>query len=63
MLPFAQWTVNPRAVFANNELDMADIEVYGFDYDYTLAVYKWEMSHWLYERALHRLVEKLKASE
>ena len=30
--------VDEQAMFANNELGMRHIEVYGFDYDYTLAL-------------------------
>ncbi|XP_061108768.1 5'-nucleotidase domain-containing protein 3-like [Conger conger] len=32
-------SVNPDSVFANNEISLQDIEIYGFDYDYTLAFY------------------------
>jgi hypothetical protein len=29
--------MNPAAIYATNELRMADVDVFGFDYDYTLA--------------------------
>uniref|UniRef100_A0A668A3F6 5'-nucleotidase domain containing 3 n=1 Tax=Myripristis murdjan TaxID=586833 RepID=A0A668A3F6_9TELE len=32
-------SVNPDTIFANNEMNLGDIEIYGFDYDYTLAFY------------------------
>ncbi|XP_065147880.1 5'-nucleotidase domain-containing protein 3 [Paramisgurnus dabryanus] len=32
-------SVNPDTIFANNEMSLQDIEIYGFDYDYTLAFY------------------------
>ncbi|XP_035012854.2 5'-nucleotidase domain-containing protein 3 [Hippoglossus stenolepis] len=32
-------SVNPNTIFANNEMSLRDIEIYGFDYDYTLAFY------------------------
>lgn len=31
--------LNPAAIYANNEISLSDVEVYGFDYDYTLAQY------------------------
>ena len=39
--------VNPDTIFANNEMSLEDIEIYGFDYDYTLA---------FYSRHLHTLI-------
>ncbi|MEQ2199337.1 5'-nucleotidase domain-containing protein 3 [Xenoophorus captivus] len=35
--PFS--SVDPDTIFANNEMSLRDIEIYGFDYDYTLAFY------------------------
>uniref|UniRef100_A0A665UUH2 5'-nucleotidase domain containing 3 n=1 Tax=Echeneis naucrates TaxID=173247 RepID=A0A665UUH2_ECHNA len=32
-------SVDPNTIFANNEMSLRDIEIYGFDYDYTLAFY------------------------
>jgi hypothetical protein len=29
--------INPKGVFANNEIDLKNIQIYGFDYDYTLG--------------------------
>jgi len=40
--------VDPYAVFASNRLNLRDIQVYGFDYDYTLANYKPELEHLIY---------------
>jgi hypothetical protein len=51
---------NARDVFANNELNMREIDVFGFDYDYTLAVYRWELAGLIYDRALQRLISKFK---
>ncbi|KAM9754160.1 5'-nucleotidase domain-containing protein 3 [Menidia menidia] len=31
--------VDPDTIFANNEMRLRDIEIFGFDYDYTLAFY------------------------
>lgn len=54
--------VNKSAVFACNELDLDEIKVYGFDYDYTLACYKQSMHDLLYGLARDMLVEKYKVN-
>ncbi|RWS12067.1 nucleotidase domain-containing protein 3 [Dinothrombium tinctorium] len=41
-------TVDVNGVYPNNELNLADIEIYGFDYDYTLAVYKESIDYLIY---------------
>ncbi|CAJ0574533.1 unnamed protein product, partial [Mesorhabditis spiculigera] len=48
--------VDPRAVFVNNELNLRKIDVYGFDYDYTLAVYTRELNELIYNLAMRRLI-------
>lgn len=52
--------VDPRAVFVNNELDLSRIDVYGFDYDYTLAVYTRELNELIYGLAAERLIRQFK---
>lgn len=52
--------VNPRGVFACNELDLSEVKVYGFDYDYTLAHYKPSLEHLLYNLGRDTLLEKYK---
>ncbi|EPB78528.1 hypothetical protein ANCCEY_02369 [Ancylostoma ceylanicum] len=52
--------VDPRGVFVNNELDLGSIGVYGFDYDYTLAVYTRELNELIYNLALRRLISQFK---
>ncbi|CAH2102437.1 unnamed protein product [Euphydryas editha] len=52
--------VNPRGVFACNELDLSEVKVYGFDYDYTLAHYKPTLEHLLYNLGRNMLLEKYK---
>lgn len=54
--------VNPRAVFACNELDLRDVSVYGFDYDYTLANYEPAVEHLIYELGKNVLVSKYRVS-
>ncbi|GFQ74599.1 5'-nucleotidase domain-containing protein DDB_G0275467, partial [Trichonephila clavata] len=52
--------VDPLVVFANNELKLAEIDVYGFDYDYTLAIYKEALQVLIYRLGKEKLVDKLK---
>ena len=52
--------VNVKGVFACNELDLSEIKVYGFDYDYTLACYKAAMGYILYNLGRDLLVNKYK---
>ena len=54
--------VNKNAVFACNELDLKEVNVYGFDYDYTLADYKPSMDFLLYKLGRDTLIEKYKVS-
>lgn len=52
--------VNPEAIYANNEMSLADIEVYGFDYDYTLATYTPALHKLIFDLGKQALVSKLK---
>ncbi|KAL9925287.1 5' nucleotidase C isoform 1-T1 [Glossina fuscipes fuscipes] len=52
--------VNSRGVFVCNELDLSEVEVYGFDYDYTLACYKPCLHDLLYNLGRDMLIKKLK---
>ncbi|CAH0727361.1 unnamed protein product, partial [Brenthis ino] len=52
--------VNPQGVFACNELDLSEVKVYGFDYDYTLAHYKPTLEHLLYNLGRNMLLDKYK---
>lgn len=54
--------VNPQAVFACNELDLKEVKVYGFDYDYTLACYKPSMDYLLYNLGRQTLIEQFKVN-
>lgn len=55
--------VNPRGVFANAELNLKDIDIYGFDYDYTLASYKTTVEKYIHDKAKKALVEVFKYPE
>ena len=50
----------PGDVFVNNRLRLGDIQVYGFDYDFTLAEYKPDVLELLYRECLKYLIEEKK---
>ncbi|XP_037051227.1 5'-nucleotidase domain-containing protein 3-like [Bradysia coprophila] len=52
--------VDLTSVFACNELDLDEISVYGFDYDYTLACYKQSLHYLLYNLGRDILVQNYK---
>lgn len=51
--------VQTQAVFTNSELSLKHVDVYGFDFDYTLLQYTPEVHKLIYRTARKRLVEKL----
>ncbi|KAF4091130.1 hypothetical protein AMELA_G00033430 [Ameiurus melas] len=57
---------NPDTIFSNNEMSLQDIEIYGFDYDYTLAFYSKHLHTLIFNVARdiliqqHRYPEELK---
>ena len=52
--------LNPKGVFANNEIDLKEIQVYGFDYDYTLAYYNVSLYQLIFNLARDALIENQK---
>jgi HAD superfamily 5'-nucleotidase-like hydrolase len=52
--------VNPHGVFANNEIDLGEVEIYGFDYDYTLAHYNRNLFQVIFNLGRNILVNELK---
>jgi len=54
---------DPNAVYANNELDLSDIDVYGFDYDYTLMNYKTSLHYLIYNLGCVKLIEQHKVGQ
>uniref|UniRef100_A0A8C5MBL6 5'-nucleotidase domain-containing protein 3 n=1 Tax=Leptobrachium leishanense TaxID=445787 RepID=A0A8C5MBL6_9ANUR len=50
--------LNPNAIFANNEMSLADIEIYGFDYDYTLAFYSKDLHTLIFNTARDLLINE-----
>nr|XP_014334384.1 PREDICTED: 5'-nucleotidase domain-containing protein 2 [Bos mutus] len=55
--------LNPAAIYANNEISLRDVEVYGFDYDYTLAQYSDTLHPEIFNAARDILVEHYKYPE
>eukprot|EP00116_Pleurobrachia_bachei_P016150 sb/3476412/ len=53
---FSANKLNPNGVFTNSELRLADIDVMGFDYDYTLAPYTRRLEHTIFDMIIDRLV-------
>ena len=54
--------VDEKSVFANNELSLRDVSVYGFDYDYTLAHYTDELNSLIYQLSLEKLIHEYSVS-
>ena len=54
--------IDEKSVFANNELSLRDIAVYGFDYDYTLAHYTDELNSLIYQMSLEKLIKEYSVS-
>ncbi|XP_072102908.1 5'-nucleotidase domain-containing protein 2-like [Mobula birostris] len=52
--------LNSSTIYANNEVCLGDIEVYGFDYDYTLALYSSSLNAMIYDTAKDILIEQYK---
>lgn len=51
-------SVNPDTIFANNQMSLQDIEIYGFDYDYTLAFYSSQLHTLIFNIARDILISK-----
>ena len=54
--------VNTNGVFVNSDISLKHINVYGFDYDYTLVSYTGEVHRLIYDHAKNILVEKFMVS-
>ncbi|XP_023154476.3 5'-nucleotidase domain-containing protein 2 [Amphiprion ocellaris] len=61
--PGACKSLNAAAVYANNEVNLAEVDIYGFDYDYTLALYSDALNTMIYNTARRFLIEHFKYPE
>ncbi|KAM0021028.1 putative 5'-nucleotidase [Helianthus debilis subsp. tardiflorus] len=52
--------MNPKGIYVNKNLRLDSIQVYGFDYDYTLAHYSPSLQNLIYDQAKQHLVNELK---
>ncbi|XP_030897123.1 5'-nucleotidase domain-containing protein 3-like [Leptonychotes weddellii] len=50
--------LNPDAIFSNNEMSLSDIEIYGFDYDYTLVFYSKQLHTLIFNAARDLLINE-----
>lgn len=50
--------IDTFGVFSNDHTDLKEVEVYGFDYDYTLASYKKGVEYLIHDIACEHLVSK-----
>lgn len=52
--------LNPATIYANNEVHLNEVDIYGFDYDYTLALYSNALDAMIYNKAREFLIEHYK---
>ncbi len=52
--------LNSSTIYANNEVSLAEVDIYGFDYDYTLALYSNALNTMIYNAARGFLIEHFK---
>ncbi|KAI5675663.1 hypothetical protein M9H77_06613 [Catharanthus roseus] len=55
--------MNPEGIYVNKNLRLDNIQVYGFDYDYTLAHYSANLQSLIYNLAKEHLVNEFKYPE
>lgn len=55
--------VNPDTIFANNQMSLQDVEIYGFDYDYTLAFYSSHLHTLIFNIARDILIEEHRVTD
>ena len=57
-----RYSTNGNAIFTNSEFSLKRIDVYGFDFDYTLAHYSKQLDAYIYQQARDALIDKLNVS-
>ncbi|XP_074499669.1 5'-nucleotidase domain-containing protein 2 [Sebastes fasciatus] len=55
--------LNSSTIYANNEVGLAAVDIYGFDYDYTLALYSNTLNTMIFSTARDFLIEHFKYPE
>ncbi|XP_062078515.1 uncharacterized protein LOC133783015 [Humulus lupulus] len=55
--------MNPEGIYVNKNLRLDNIQVYGFDYDYTLAHYSKNLQSLIYDLAKEHMVNELRYPE
>ncbi|TNM86789.1 hypothetical protein fugu_007019 [Takifugu bimaculatus] len=55
--------LNPSTIYANNEVCLSEVDIYGFDYDYTLALYSNALNTMIFNMARNFLIEHYKYPE
>ncbi|XP_072305154.1 5'-nucleotidase domain-containing protein 2 [Eucyclogobius newberryi] len=58
--PGACSILNQSAIYSNNEVNLAEVDIYGFDYDYTLALYSNALHSMIYNAARGFLIDHFK---
>jgi hypothetical protein len=43
--------LNTSTIYANNEVSLAEVDIYGFDYDYTMAFYYNTLNNMIFNTA------------
>ncbi|KAJ3586123.1 hypothetical protein NHX12_012524 [Muraenolepis orangiensis] len=61
--PGACSILNSSTIYANNEVNLEEVDIYGFDYDYTLALYSNALDRLIYDKAREFLIEHFKYPE
>ncbi|GMH17833.1 hypothetical protein Nepgr_019674 [Nepenthes gracilis] len=55
--------MNPEGIYVNKNMRLDNIQVYGFDYDYTLAHYSANLQSFIYDLAKEHLVNEFRYPE